>query len=242
VSTRRVVIVVFVAVGICLVLAAGVSGGSWRDLWLNLLAETVGAAFIVLVVDVLFERSRARDREAKRRVAIVELGSIFRELQTWRVRMLAASGSATEPHEHADDLDALAANLHMFVEALGAIDFAAPGALGRDRYFVEWARRSFDATTDELAHWELHFVDSGGLFDDEFRRGAESLRRFVRTMSSFLEGMELYVLREQPTTPVHAYDGVTELTADRAAVLASELEEFLRFYGAQRERYGISSS
>jgi hypothetical protein len=101
------------------------------------------------------------------------------------------------------------------------------------------ARHSFDQTTIELGRWEFSFVDSAGLFDDDFRQGAESLRQFVRAMDSFLEGMERYILRNGPTSPVFAYDGITELTTESAGRLVSELQEFLYFYGEQCERYGV---
>jgi hypothetical protein len=47
VSTRRVVLVSLVVASACLGLAAAYADGSWRVLWLNLLAEAVGVAFIV---------------------------------------------------------------------------------------------------------------------------------------------------------------------------------------------------
>jgi hypothetical protein len=235
-STRRVVLVVLLVAGAVLGVAAGLADGSWRDLWLNLFAEAIGAAFIVLFVDVLFERSEARERDGRRRAALHELGSTLRQLQAWLVGMLMPPG-ATSGTSDADDLSA---SLNSIVKKLGRTDFAAPGILKRDRYLVEWARRSFDQTTIELGRWELSFVDSAGLFDDDFRRGAESLRQFVRAMGSFLEGMEHYVMRERPTSPVYAYDGITELTAETAGRLVSELQEFLRFYREQCLRYDVT--
>jgi hypothetical protein len=235
VSTRRVVLVALLVAGAGLGLAAAHADGSWRDLWLNLLAEAVGAAFIVLFVDVLFERSQARERDGRRRAALRELGSTLRQLQAWLVGMVIAPGTTSGTQVTPD----LSASLNGLVEKLGTIDFAAPGVLKRDRYFVEWARRSFDQTTIELGRWEFSFVDSAGLFDDDFRQGAESLRRFVHTMGSFLEGMERYVLRDGPTSPVFAYEGITELTAESAGRLVSELQDFLYFYGEQCERYGV---
>jgi hypothetical protein len=235
VSTRRVVLVVLLVSGALLGVAAGLADGSWRDLWLNLLAEAIGAAFIVLIVDVLFERSEARERDGRRRTALHELGSILRQLQAWLVGMLMAPGGTSGT----PDADDLSASLNGIVEKLGTTDFAAPGVLKRDRYFVELARRSFEQTTVELGRWELSFVDSAGLFDDGFRQGAESLRQFVRAMSSFLEGMERYILRDGPTSPVFAYEGITELTAEGAGRLVSELQDFLFFYGEQCERYGV---
>ena len=53
------------------------------------------------------------------------------------------------------------------------------------------------------------FVDSARLFVPP---GAESLRQFVRAMGAFLQGMEHYVVREKPTSPVYAYEDITELT------------------------------
>ena len=234
-STRRVVLVALLVAGAGLGLAAAYATGSWRDLWLNLLAEAVGAAFIVLFVDVLFERSEARERDGRRRAALHELGSTLRQLQAWLVGMFMAPGT-TSGTQDADDLSA---SLNGLVDKLGTIDFAAPGVLKRDRYFVEWARRSFDQTTIELARWEFNFVDSAGLFDDDFRKGAESLRQFVRAMGSFLEGMERYILRDRPTSPVFAYEGITEVTAESAGRHVSELQDFLDFYGEQCERYGV---
>jgi hypothetical protein len=235
VGTRRVVLVALLVAGAGLGLAAAYANGSWRDLWLNLLAEAVGAAFIVLFVDVLFERSEARERDGRRRAALHELGSILRELQAWLVGMSMASGSTSGTQDAGD----LSAGLNGLIDKLGTIDFAAPGVLKRDRYFVEWARRSFDETTIGLGRWEFSFVDSAGLFDDDFRQGAESLRQFVRAMGSFLEGMERYILRKRPTSPVFAYEGITELTTESAGPLVSELQDFLYFYGEQCERYGV---
>jgi hypothetical protein len=52
VSTRRVVLVSLVVASACLGLAAAYTDGSWRVLWLNLLAEAVGVVFIVPFVAV----------------------------------------------------------------------------------------------------------------------------------------------------------------------------------------------
>ncbi len=213
----------------------------WRDLWLNLLAEAFGAAFIVLFVDVLFERSKDRDRDERRRAAIADLGLVLRELRNWLARLYLESESPAH-HETADDPARLPAEAFLddLPRYLGAIDFAAPGRYRRDRYLIEWARRSFDGTALELARWERNFAGSDGIFDDEFRRGAEQLRDFVRAIGSFLEGMERYIVRDRPSPPVFAYEGVTELTEDEAAGRVSELREFLRFYGEQCERYGTN--
>ena len=236
VSTRRIVLVSLLVASACLALAAAYADGSWRDLWLNLLAEAAGVAVIVLVVDVLFERSEARERDGRRRAALHELGSTLRQLQAWLVAMFMAPGTTSGTQ----DSDDLSAGLNGLADKLGTIDFAAPGVLKRDRYFVEWARRSFDQTTIELGRWELNFVDSARLFDDDFRQGAESLRQFVRAMGAFLQGMEHYVVREKPTSPVYAYEGITELTPENAGRLVSELQEFLGFYREQCERYGVA--
>jgi hypothetical protein len=235
VGVRRVVLVSLLVAGAGLGLAAVYANGSWRDLWLNLLAEAVGAAFIVLFVDVLFERSEARERDGRRRAALHELGSTLRQLQAWLVGMSRAPGTTSGTQDAGD----LPASLNGLVDKLGTIDYAAPGVLKRDRYFVEWARRSFDQTTIELGRWEFGFVDSARLFDDDFRQGAESLRQFVRTMGSFLEGMERYILRNGPTSPVFGYEGITELTTESAGRLVHELQDFLHFYGEQCERYGV---
>jgi hypothetical protein len=158
-STRRVVLVVLLVAGAVLGVAVGLADGSWRDLWLNLFAEAVGAAFIVLFVDLLFERSEARERDGRRRAALHELGSTLRQLQAWLVGMLMAPGATSGT----SDADALSASLNSIVKKLGRTDFGAPGILRRDRYLVEWARRSFDETTIELGRWELSFADSAGL-------------------------------------------------------------------------------
>ena len=52
VRTRRVVLVSLVVASACLGLAAAYADGSWRNLWLNLLAEAIGVAFIVPFVAV----------------------------------------------------------------------------------------------------------------------------------------------------------------------------------------------
>jgi len=174
VSTRRVVLVSLLVAGAGLGLAAAYATGSWRDLWLGLLAEAVGAAFIVLFVDVLFERSEARERDGRRRAALHELGSTLRQLQAWLVGMFMAPGTTSGTQE-ADDLSA-----------------------------------SLNGLVDKLA-----------------------------TMGSFLEGMERYILRDGPTSPVFAYEGITEVTAESAGWLVSELQDFLYLYGEQCERYGV---
>jgi hypothetical protein len=46
------VLVSLLVASACLGLAAAYADGSWRDLWLNLLAEAVGVAFIVPFVAV----------------------------------------------------------------------------------------------------------------------------------------------------------------------------------------------
>jgi hypothetical protein len=194
VSTRRVVLIAIVVVGACFGLAAAASSGSWRDLWLNLLAEAFGAAFIVLFVDVLFERSKAHERDERRRLALQELGAILQGLHEWLTRL---SGAAPEP-------------LEAMPQTLATTDFAARGTLGRDRYIIEGVRRTFEQTTVDIARWEWNFVDTADLFGDDFRRRAENLRMFVSEIGSFLEGMERYIQREQPTSPVFAFDGITE--------------------------------
>ena len=67
-----------------------------------------------------------------------------------------------------------------------------------------------------------------------------SLRQFVRAMGAFLQGMEHYVVREKPTSPVYAYEDITELTPENAGRLVSELQEFLGFYHEQCEQYGVA--
>jgi hypothetical protein len=194
-----------------------------------LLAEAVGVAFIVPFVDVLFERIEARERDGRRRAALHELGSTLRQLQAWLVAMFMAPG-ATSGTEDGDDLSA---GLNGLADKLGTIDFAAPGVLKRDRYFVEWARRTFDQTTIELGRWELNFIDSARLFDDDFRQGAESLRQFVRAMGAFLQGMEHYVAGEADVTGVR-------IRGHHPGRLVSELQEFVGFYREQCERYGVA--
>ena len=93
----------------------------------------------------------------------------------------------------------------------------------------------------ELARWERNFAGSDGIFDDDFRGGAEKLRGFVRAFGSFLEGMERYIVRDRPLPPVFAYEGVTELTEDEAAGRVSELREFLRFYAGSANATGQPS-
>jgi hypothetical protein len=238
-STRRIVVLAFVVVGTGLGLGAVFADGVWRELWLNLLAEAAGAAFIVLFVDRLFERSRRKEGDERRRAAIENLRLVLRELQAWLVRLFLQSEWAVAYAKEADDPDRVPveAFLDGLPRYLGTIDFAASGPFRQDRYFIEWARRSFDRTAFELARREQNFAGSAGIFDDAFREGAEGLADFVRAIGSVLEGMERYILREQPSSPVFAYDGVTELTEDRAGRLESELRDFLEFYRGQCERY-----
>jgi hypothetical protein len=68
VSTRRVVLVSLVVASACLGLAAAYADGSWRVLWLNLLAEAVGVAFIVLFVAVAPSELAAADASPQRHV------------------------------------------------------------------------------------------------------------------------------------------------------------------------------
>jgi hypothetical protein len=243
VRTREgVLLVVFVVLVVAttgLALGAVYAHGVWRDLSLNLLAEAVGAAFIVLFVDQLFERSKQQDRDGRRRAAIEDLRLVLGELHTWLGRLFARSEPAVTHYQTADDPDrvSLEALLQSLPRALGTIDFAASGPYKRDRYLIEWARRSFDETALELARWERNFAGSAELFDEHFRDRAELLRSFVRATGSFLEGMELYILRETPRAPVLAYEGITELTEENARRLAAELRSFLDFYRDECERY-----
>jgi hypothetical protein len=236
-STLRILLVVFVAAGAGFGLGAVFADGAWQDLWLNLFAESFGAAIIVFFVDRLLERSRARDREARRRAALRDLGYVLEELRLWLVRLLqgSESGVAWDPDEV--PVETLVSDLP---EYLGRIDFAAAGPYKRDRYFAEWARRSFEREVLELARWEQNFAGAAGIFDDDFRQSAERLHSFVRAMGSFLEGMERYVLREQPPAPVRAYDGVTELTDANAQRLVGQLRDFLGFYHDQCEKHGLA--
>jgi hypothetical protein len=246
VSTRRLVLIVVLLV--LLVAATGLTvgvvfaDGVWESLWLNLLTEAAGAAFIVLFVDQLFERSRRHDQDQRRRAAIEDLQFVLLELRSWLVRLFleSESGRAYSKGIHDPDRVPVEAFLDGLPRYLSTIDFAAPGPYKRDRYFVEWARRSFDGTVLELARWEQNFAGSAGLFDEDFREGAERIRSFVRAVRSFLEGMERYVVRERPASPVFAYDGVTELTEETAGRLVSQLRDFLDFYRDQCERYGAA--
>jgi hypothetical protein len=233
--TRRILLLVFAALLLGFGLGAFLADGDWQDLWLNLFAETIGAAFIVLFVDRLLERSKEREREERRRAALEDLGYVLRELRMWLVRLLQETGSV------AHDPDRLPAETLVdgLPGYLGRIDFAAPGLYKRDRYFVEWARRSFDRTVIELARWEQNFAGAAGIFDDDFRQGAERLHDFIRVTGSFLEGMERYILREMPSAPVFAYEGITELTEDDANRLVSQLRDFLGFYRRQCEQHGL---
>ena len=251
-STRHVVL--FVLLLVLLLAATGLAlgvvfaHGVWQNLWLNLLTEAAGTAFIVLFVDRLFERGERREREERRRAAILDLRVVLGALRSWLVALFRESEAGAEQQRlgraqdggelRADDPDSVPVGplLEDLSGYLGTINFAGPGRYKRDRYFVEWAKRSFDQTAMELARWERNFAGSAGVFDEDFRRGAETLRSFVLGIGSFLEGMERYVVRERPTSPVFAYDGVTELTEANLARLASQLREFLGFYRDESER------
>jgi hypothetical protein len=235
--TRWIVLLVFVVVGVGLGLGAALADGDWQDLWLNLLAEAAGAAFIVLFVDRLLERSKEKEREERRRAAIEDLGYVLRELRLWLVRLHQESQPAVPRDPERVPVETLVDGLPAY---LGRIDFAAPGPYKRDRYFIEWARRSFDRTVVELARWEQNFAGAGGIFNDDFRHGAERLHDFIRATGSFLEGMERYILRESPSSPAFAYDGVTELTEAGAGRLVAQLRDFLEFYRHECERHGAT--
>jgi hypothetical protein len=237
--TRRIVVLAFVVVGTGLGVAAAFSDGVWQDLWLNLVAEAAGAAFIVLFIDRLLERSKQKEQDENRRAAIQDLRLVLRELQEWLVRLFLQSETAAARDQKGDDPDRVPveAFLDGLPRYLGTIDFAAAGPYKRDRYVIEWARRSFNQTALELARWEQNFAGSAGLFDQDFRRGAEGLQSFIRTTSSFLEGMERYITRENVSSPVLAYQGITELTETNTSQLVSQLREFLQFYREQCQRY-----
>jgi hypothetical protein len=166
-----------------------------------------------VLFDVLFERSEARERDGRRRAALTS-GSTLRQLQAWLVAMFMAPG-ATSGTQDADDLSA---SVNGLADKLGTIDFAAPGVLKRDRYFVERARRSFDQTTIELGRWERNFVDSARLFDGDSARAprasASSSVRWARSAQAWS-----ITSREKPTSPVYAYEGITELTPENAGDL-----------------------
>jgi hypothetical protein len=244
VRTRHVVL--FAVLLVLLLAATGLAlgvvfaHGVWQNLWLNLLTEAAGTAFIVLFVDRLFERSERRERDDRRRAASEDLRVVLRALRSWLVALFLESEAGAKNHLRADDPDSVPVEplLEGLPAYLGTINFAAPGPYKRDRYLVEWAKRSFDQTAMELARWERNFAGSAGLFDEGFREGAETLRSFVLGIGSFLEGMERYIVRERPTSPVFAYDGVTELTEANAARLVSQLRDFLGFYRDESERYG----
>jgi hypothetical protein len=240
--TGRLVLLVFLVVGTGFALGALFADGLWQDLWLGLFAETVGAAFIVLFVDRLLERGKQRERDERRRAALQNLRFVLSELQRWLGRLFLQSSSAVADYRKTDYPNGVPAEgfLDGFPRYLGTIDFAAAAPHERDRYLVEWARRSFDETALELARWEQNFAGSAGIFDDDFREGAESLRSFVRQTGSFLEGMERYILRESSGTPVFAYEGVTELTEDGAGRLVSQLRRFLEFYRDQCRSYDVA--
>ena len=83
---------------------------------------------------------------------------------------LPGSTGTRKPRDRAGKIDGRSVEIQRLIgrslravvdlDRLGTIDFAAPGVLKRDRYFVEWARRSFDQTTIELGRWEFSFVGS----------------------------------------------------------------------------------
>jgi hypothetical protein len=235
--TRWLVLLAFLVVGIGLTVGAVLADGDWQDLWLNLLAEAAGAAFIVLFVDQLLERSKEKEREQRRRAAIGDLGYVLRELRLWLTRLLQESQPALSHDPERVSLETLVDGLPAY---LGRIDFAGPGLHKRDRYFVEWARRSFEEVAREIASWEQNFAGAAGIFDDDFRHGAERLRSFVRAAGSFLEGTERYILRERPSSPVSAYEGVTELTEDDAKRLVEQLRDFLAFYRGRCNQHGAT--
>jgi hypothetical protein len=235
--TRWIVLLVFLALGIGLGVGSVLAEGGWQDLFLNLLAETAGAALIVLFVDRLLERSKQKDREERRRVAIEDLGYVLRELRLWLVRLLQETQPAVSFDPDEVPFETLVDDLP---EYFGRIDFAGPGLYKRDRYFIEWARRTFDEVAIELARWEQNFAGAAGIFDDDFRRGAERLRSFVRAVGSFLQGTERYILAENPSSPVFAYDDVTELTEDSAGRLVDQLRDFLAFYRDRCEQHGAT--
>jgi hypothetical protein len=238
---RRIVVLAFVVVGVGLGFGAAFADGVWQDLWLNLLAEAAGAAFIVLFIDRLLERSKQRDQDNRRRAALEELRLVLRELQEWLIRLFRQSESGVaHPQQAGFDRMPVAAVLDGLPRYLGTIDFAAAAPYREDRYFIEWARRSFDRTAIELARWERNFAGSGGLFGTDFREGAERLHSFVSATGSFLDGMERYIVRENPSSPVFAYEGITELTEDRTNRLVAQLRDFLDFYRRQCERYGAA--
>jgi hypothetical protein len=234
---------VFVTVTAGLTVGVVVAEGIWQDIWLSLLAEAAGAAFIVLFVDQLIERSKERDRDERRRAAVEDLRFVLRDLQKWLVGLFLRSDSAITHHEDAHDADRVPVEALVtgLPRHLGTIDFAAAGPYKRDRYFVEWARRSFDQTALELARWERNFAGSGGIFGDDFRSGAERLHSFIRATGSFLEGMERYIVRENPSSPVFAYQGITELTEEDAGRLESQLRDFLDFDRGQCKKYNATA-
>jgi hypothetical protein len=121
---------------------------------------------------------------------------------------------------------------------LGRIDFAAPGPYGRDEYFIQWARRSFEATVDELHRWERNFGGAAGIFDDDFRYRTQRLHDFFRAARSFLQGVEHYIVRERPSGQVTALAGnITELDEDNVGRLVEQLRDFLNFYRDQCAQY-----
>jgi hypothetical protein len=68
-------------------------------------------------------------------------------------------------------------------------------------------------------------------------REQRTLHSFIRATGSFLEGMARYIVRENPSPPVFAYDGIMELTEENAGRIESQLRDFLEFYRDQWERY-----
>jgi hypothetical protein len=215
--------------------------GTAHDLGLNLLAEALGAGLVLVVVERFVERDKRRETDGRRRAALEDLRFPLTELQSWLTRLFLESGTAIawfpqnpEAKETGLPLETLIDHLPRY---LGKIDFAGEGPRPQDRYFIEWARRMFETTVDELDRWERNFAGSAGIFDDDFRNGAESLHSFVRAVRLFLRGMEQYILRECPECPVTAYDGVTELDDSNVNRLVTQLHDFLKFYRAQCEQY-----
>jgi hypothetical protein len=84
--------------------------------------------------------------------------------------------------------------------------------------------------------WERNFAGTAGIFDDDFRTGAEHIHSFFRDVRSFLDGMERYILRASPAGPVHAYEAVTELTEESACRLVAQVHDFFARVRAVRRR------
>jgi hypothetical protein len=53
--------------------------------------------------------------------------------------------------------------------------------------------------------------------------------------------VERHIVRETPSSPVFAYEGITELTRQTAERLVSQLRHFLSFYRSQcaKHRLGL---